>query len=88
MFEFDPAKSNANLQKHGIDFEGAQALWLDDNRIEIAARSEFELRTAVIGLIDGKYWAAVVTVRDMAIRIISARRARQNEVELYEKQNN
>jgi len=88
VFEFNPEKSVANLAKHGIDFEDAQALWLDDGRIEISARSEFEARTAVVGLIGGKYWAAVVTMRDMVIRIISVRRARQNEVELYEKQNN
>ena len=29
-FEFDPDKSAANLAKHGIDFEAAQALWLDE----------------------------------------------------------
>ena len=38
-FEFDPAKSAANLEKHGIDFIGAQALWSDTERLEIAARS-------------------------------------------------
>jgi len=32
-FEFDPEKSAANLAKHGIDFEAAQALWLDDDGI-------------------------------------------------------
>ena len=26
-FEFDPAKSEANLLKHGIDFTEAQTLW-------------------------------------------------------------
>lgn len=29
MFEFDPAKSAANANKHGIDFVAAQALWSD-----------------------------------------------------------
>ena len=38
-FEFDPAKSAANLKKHGIDFVGAQALWSDPHRLEIPARS-------------------------------------------------
>ena len=32
-FEFDPAKSAANLKKHGIDFIGAQALWSDSDRL-------------------------------------------------------
>ena len=38
-FEFDPAKSAANLKKHGIDFVGAQVLWSDPDRLEIPARS-------------------------------------------------
>ncbi len=85
-FEFDSAKSAANLAKHGIDFEAAQALWLDDDAIEIDARSETELRTAVIGMIGGKHWIAFFTLRDNAIRIISVRRARNYEVEAYERQ--
>ncbi len=28
-YEYDPNKSHANKIKHGIDFEEAQALWLD-----------------------------------------------------------
>ena len=85
-FEFDPAKSAANKSKHGIDFEAAQALWADDHAIEIDARSDTEPRSAVIGTIDGKHWIAFVTVRDGAIRIISVRRAREDEVEIYERQ--
>ena len=34
MFEFDPAKSAANLAKHGIDFEQAQMVWGDGDGIE------------------------------------------------------
>jgi uncharacterized DUF497 family protein len=87
-FEFDPEKSAANLAKHGIDFEAAQALWLDDDAIEADARSETEPRSAVIGMIEGKHWAAFFTVRGEAIRIISVRRARDDEVEAYEREKN
>ena len=38
-FEFDPAKSAANLVKHGIDFTAAQSIWRDTHRIEIPART-------------------------------------------------
>jgi len=38
----------------------------------------------LIGKIDGKFWSAVVTYRDGNIRIISVRRSRKEEVELYE----
>jgi hypothetical protein len=49
-FEYDPEKSAANAAKHGVDFEAAQALWLDPNRIEIPARTTPEPRTLVIAL--------------------------------------
>jgi uncharacterized protein len=48
-FEFDPAKSAANLEKHGIDFIGAQALWSDPDRLEILARSLDDPRFQVSG---------------------------------------
>jgi uncharacterized protein len=83
-FEFDPEKSAANLAKHGIDFEAAQALWDDDRRREIPARYVAEVRMAIIGVIDGKHWTAVGTERGVAFRIISVRRARQSEVSFYE----
>ena len=41
-FEFDPAKSVANREKHGIDFIDAQALWRDVHRIEVTARTTDE----------------------------------------------
>lgn len=83
-FEFDPGKSSANLLKHGIDFEGAQALRLDPDLIEVPARVSDELRWVVIGLIEGKHWSAVITRRGEHIRLISVRRARNEEVHIYE----
>ena len=84
MFEFDEAKSRSNHKKHGIDFVEAQALWDDPNVLEVPARTEDEPRFLVIGLIAGKHWSAVVTYRKEAIRIISVRRSRQEEVAIYE----
>ena len=83
-FEFDPQKSLSNLEKHGIDFEAAKAIWQDANFAEIPARSEDEQRFVVIGLISGKHWSAVITYRDETIRIISVRRSRTTEVAIYE----
>lgn len=85
-FEWDPRKSTANRMKHGIDFETAQGLWLDENRIEIEAPHPVEERTILIAQLQGKLWTAVYTVRDESIRLISVRRARQKEVSLYEKE--
>jgi len=83
-FEFDPAKSKFNLVKHNIDFVEAQLLWNDPMLLKIAAKTEDESRYLVIGLIDGKHWSAVITYRGTTIRLISVRRARAEEVALYE----
>lgn len=84
QFEFDPSKSRANLEKHGIDFETAQELWQDPDVVEIDAKTTDEPRTLVIGAIGKKVWSAVITYRNGSIRIISVRRARKSEVALYE----
>jgi len=84
MFEFDENKSEANLAKHGIDFIDAQLLWKDPNLLEIPAKTLDEPRFLLIGKIQGKHWSAVITYRDETIRIISVRRSRTEEVNLYE----
>jgi uncharacterized DUF497 family protein len=83
-FEYDPNKSKANREKHGIDFEEAQALWTDLDYLEIPAKTLDEPRYLVIGKIDDKYWSAVITYRGENVRIISVRRSRDEEIELYE----
>ena len=83
-FEFDAAKSAANLLKHGIDFIAAQSIWRDAHRIEVPARTMDEPGWMVIGHIDGQCWSAVVTYRDDHVRIISVRRSRESEVGIYE----
>jgi uncharacterized DUF497 family protein len=83
-FEHDDAKSQMNKNKHGIDFVDAQLLWRDDMLLEIPVRSSDEPRFLVIGRIVGKHWSAVITYRDDRIRLISVRRSRGEEVEIYE----
>lgn len=84
VFEFDVSKSRINHGKQGIDFVEAQQLWRDDMLLEIPARTEDEARFLVIGRIDRVHWSAVITYRGDRIRIISVRRARDEEVALYE----
>ena len=83
-FEFDAAKSESNIAKHDIDFVEAQLLWNDPMLLEVAAKTEDEPRYMMIGVIDGKHWSAVITYRGTNIRLISVRRARAEEVALYE----
>jgi uncharacterized protein len=83
-FEFDPKKSAGNKQKHGLDFQEAQALWNDPDLIEIPVQTIDEPRYLVIGAIEGKHWSGVITYRGDKVRIISVRRSRKEEVEIYE----
>lgn len=83
-FEFDPVKSASNKEKHGIDFVEAQLLWLDSMLLEIPARTSDEPRFVIIGRIGDRHWSGFVTYREDRIRIISVRRSRKEEVEIYE----
>jgi uncharacterized DUF497 family protein len=85
VFEFDPAKSEANAAKHGIDFEQAQALWDDPNSIALGTVYHGdEERHILVGSLEGRHWTAICTRRDGRIRIISVRRSRPREREVYD----
>ena len=84
VFEFDEAKSQSNFSKHGIDFVDAKLLWSDPRLLEVPARTEEETRFLIIGIINEKYWSAVITYRGTNIRLISVRQSRNEEVALYE----
>ena len=83
-FEFDPDKSATNLKKHGIDFLEAQELWADADRLLVPARTQGEARYMLVGKMGQKHWSAIFTYRGEAVRIISVRRARKEEVDAYE----
>ncbi len=86
-FDFDKRKSNSNKAKYGINFEEAQELWEDRFIMKIPSRKNTieEPRSIYIGLIGSKHWTAITTYREPNLtRIISVRRSRKQEVELYE----
>jgi uncharacterized protein len=85
-FEFDAAKSKANLAKHGIDFEMAQDLWRDVEGLLVPSRYANEPRKLLVARREGKLWTAIFTERDDATRIISVRRARDTERRAYYEQ--
>jgi len=82
-FEFDKEKSMSNKSKHGIDFYQAQKLWEDPDRITVPARTTGEKRFVIIAMISEEYWSAIYTLRGEIIRIISVRKSRQNEKNIY-----
>ncbi len=85
-FEWDPEKSHTNRLKHKIDFKSAKRLWEDPDRIEIRAPHPIENRYILIGEIGKRLWSAVYTLRGEAIRIISVRRSKKQEMKLYEQE--
>jgi uncharacterized DUF497 family protein len=83
IFEFDKQKSKKNKIKHGIDFVEAQYLWDDPDCVVIPARTIGETRYLLIANYKNNIWSAIFTVRNKKIRIISVRRSRRNEEEIY-----
>ena len=81
--EFDETKSSSNKVKHGIDFVDAQGPWDDALRLETPAQSADEPRYQVLGRVGDKVWSAFITYRNEKIRIMSVRRARENEEDQY-----
>ena len=86
-FEWDAEKNKINIKKHGIGFEMAAKVFLDDKRIERydAEHSSIdEHRYKTIGMVN-KVLTVIYTERKTAIRIISARLAEQEEIDEYYK---
>jgi len=83
-FEFDERKSQFNKTKHGVDFVEAQALWDDPELLEVPLTLDDEPRALIVGRIGEKHWSAIITERNWCVRIISVRRSRDRERELYE----
>jgi uncharacterized DUF497 family protein len=72
------------LSLGSVDFVQAPELWQDPMRIEVPVRTTGEPRWLVVGQMGGKHWSAVVTYREDRVGIISVRRARDEEVRIYE----
>jgi uncharacterized DUF497 family protein len=86
--EWDPAKSAANLRKHGVSFEEAAELLASHTGflgIYDEAHSEDEDRFIAIGWIDTRLIVVIYTEpEDQVARIISARKATKIERGRYE----
>jgi len=85
-FTFDPAKNARNIAERGLSFELAAELeWETALIVEDTRRDYGEIRLRVLALHEGRLYAAVVTPREGALRVISLRKANRKEVRLYEK---
>lgn len=81
-FEWNDGKAEANLEKHGIDFEDAIRVF-ESPTLEVRSDREGEERWKAVGLLEGIEIVVVYTPRGTYRRIISARRARKNERGAY-----
>jgi hypothetical protein len=84
-YEWDPAKAQANLRKHGVPFLMACEVFKDGSRREHTDVSDDygEERWIVLGRVGQKILSVVYTQRGQRTRLISARRADLNEQRSY-----
>ncbi|AEF99134.1 BrnT family toxin [Methylomonas methanica] len=85
-FEWDDSKSETYFRQRGFDFAYAARTFFDPNRLVQAdnRRCYGEDRYQLMGMIQQRLFVGVYTPRHDAIRIISARKANQREINRYE----
>ncbi len=84
-FEWDDAKAEKNLAKHGVPFAYATRIFWDPQRVDfdVTRTADGEVRQKVIGVIEGRLYSVVYTVREERLRLISARRCNAKEERRY-----
>jgi len=85
QFEWDDDKAAANLLKHGVRFEIAADVFLDEalRDFDASRASDAEARPQAVGMVEGRLFTVVYTKRQGAIRIISVRRSNAKERNAY-----
>jgi uncharacterized DUF497 family protein len=83
-FEWDEEKRQSTILKHGIDFVAA-AIVLTDRYVKSSRMVGGEERIIGVGMFEDIYVAVVYTMRGNKVRLITARRARDNERRAYRK---
>lgn len=86
-YEWDPAKADANVLKHGVGFEDIAGFDWDSAVIGKDGRKDYgETRFFAVGPIEGRLHVAIFTLRGTKVRLISLRRANDREKRRYEHQ--
>ena len=79
-FEWDETKRQSNLQKHGLDFVGAEQIFAGETVTILDDRFAYdEARFVTFGLLNGRMVVVAHTETDTVIRVISLRKANRNE---------
>jgi uncharacterized protein len=84
-FEWDDAKAERNLAKHGFSFKEAREVFTDPGAVvfDVTREEDNENRLKVVGRISGCLFTVVYTQRGAAKRLISARPANAKEERSY-----
>ena len=84
--EFDPAKSNANVRKHGVDLADVEGVFYDTDAITIEDSDHDEQRFVTLGMdCLGRLLVVCYTYQgETTIRVVSARKAEPREHKTYE----
>jgi hypothetical protein len=83
-FEWDQNKNNANIEKHGVDFNYIIKIFAIYRIYEQDIRKDYgEARYNTTGELEGRVYTISYTLREENIRIISARKAHENERRKY-----
>jgi hypothetical protein len=87
-FEWDAAKAEANIKKHGVSFDEGRSVFYDDFAVQFfdAEHSEDETRFLMLGISsEARLLLVCHCERDAGevIRIISARKATKRESAFY-----
>lgn len=85
-FEWDARKGAQNIAKHGVPFEYAARVFLDEQRLDAVddRRDYGEERRLTLGKIEGRLYVVAYTPRSQVIRLISARKANERERRHYD----
>jgi len=84
MPTWDESKRRRNIKRHGLDFEGADAIWDNFTVTREDIREDYgEKRLVTFGLLKGEVVVLVHTDRNDDIHVISLRRAEKYEARYY-----
>ena len=84
MTAWDESKRRRNIKNHGLDFEGAEAIWDNFTITREDTREDYgEKRLVTFGLLDGEVVVLVHVDREDDMHVISLRKAEKYEASYY-----
>src|SRR5262245_10455919 len=84
MPTWDESKRRRNIKLHGLDFEGADAIWDNFTVTREDIRADYgEKRMVTFGILSGEVVVLVHTERDNEMHVISLRKAEKYEARYY-----